>query len=273
METAIELARQCEQRPGRVTPKVGVVIAKDGKVLAQAHRAEDRANSEEHAEALALRQIPEDVGLSGAAVFTTLEPCCWRPSKNRTPCAALLIERRVDTVYIGAYDRNPIIWHRGWRALRDAGVNVIDFPPDLRAEIVADNGDFLEKFQAVERDSGTFAFDWNLNDGTLPIKTSRGEFLTGWSTSSADSIHAYGRGDTSVALARHITRFEELPDPSVFPLNNHAASPSPKIGDIVIFKKDDEFLLVKILDIHAGENWGADYFELHASFSLSPQPS
>src|SRR5262245_10650571 len=112
METAIELARQCEQRAGRVTPKVGVVVAANGKVLAQAHRSEDRANSEEHAEALALRQISKDVDLSGAAVFTTLEPCCWRPSKSRTPCATLLIERQIGTVYIGAYDRNPIIWHR-----------------------------------------------------------------------------------------------------------------------------------------------------------------
>src|SRR5262249_19687890 len=145
----------------------------------------------DHAEFVALGKLP-GVDLTGSEVFTTLEPCSKR-NPPKQPCAKHLIDHEVGTVYIGSYDLNPAIFRRGWRMLRDAGITLRDFPVDLRRQITADNSHFLSAFKVVEGDSGEFAFDWNLNDGTLPIKTSQGEFLTGWSTNSLSSIHAYGR--------------------------------------------------------------------------------
>jgi hypothetical protein len=40
MMRAIDLARRCENDPGRVSPKVGAVLARDGMVLGEAFRGE-----------------------------------------------------------------------------------------------------------------------------------------------------------------------------------------------------------------------------------------
>lgn len=268
MERAVEMAKLCEQEPGRgdITPKVGVVIAKNNEVMVEAYRGEDPDRPGDHAEFIALGKAL-DRDLTGAEVFTTLEPCSRR-NPPKKPCAEHLINRRVGAVYIGSYDLNPVIYRQGWRMLRDAGIALRDFPADLREQIATDNGVFLGRFQGVDEDEGEFAFDWSLNDDTLPIRTTKAEFLTGWSTAGRDSIHAYGRHDTSIAFARHAKDFAEIDDPGAFPFNNHSASPSPGVGDVVIFKSGEAFLLVKVLEIHAGPKWGADHFELRAEFKL-----
>lgn len=193
MERAVELAQRCEAEPGRTSPppKVGVVIAMNGEVLAEAYRGEDPDRPGDHAEFVALGKLT-GVELAGAEI----------------------------------YDLNPAIFRQGWRMMRDADLTLRDFPADLREQIRADNSRFLNAFQVVEGDSGTFAFDWNLNDGTLPIRTSQVEFQTKWSTAGRDSIHAYGRGGTSIALARHVKHFSEIHDPGAFPFNNHSARTS-----------------------------------------------
>jgi pyrimidine deaminase RibD-like protein len=42
MRKAIALARRCESEPGRVSPKVGAVIARNGVVIGEAFRGELR---------------------------------------------------------------------------------------------------------------------------------------------------------------------------------------------------------------------------------------
>ena len=73
MERAVEEARKSRTEDGRIHPKVGVVIVKDGKELAVAYRGE--LDKGEHAEFTALERKLPDVEIAGATVYTTLEPC------------------------------------------------------------------------------------------------------------------------------------------------------------------------------------------------------
>jgi pyrimidine deaminase RibD-like protein len=85
---AIEEARKSVPEDERIHPKVGVVVVKNGRILATAHRGEI---SQCHAEYIALeRKLPE-APLSGAMVYTTLEPCTTR-KHPKVPCADRLAE-------------------------------------------------------------------------------------------------------------------------------------------------------------------------------------
>lgn len=45
MELAIEVAAKCVSEEGKISPKVGAVVARDGVVLAAAHRVNSRRAS------------------------------------------------------------------------------------------------------------------------------------------------------------------------------------------------------------------------------------
>lgn len=97
---AVEEARKSISEDNRVHPKVGVVVVKDGRVIASAHRGEV---PQCHAEFIVLEKKLADVSLSGATVYTTLEPCTSR-THPKVPCAIRLTERKVARVVIGMLD-------------------------------------------------------------------------------------------------------------------------------------------------------------------------
>src|SRR4051812_34664302 len=97
MEMAIEQARKSIPKGGHARPKVGAVVVKDDKVLATAFRGEIEEG--QHAEYTALEKKLEDATLTGATVYTTLEPCTTR-NHPKVPCAVRLHERRVARVVI-----------------------------------------------------------------------------------------------------------------------------------------------------------------------------
>lgn len=138
MRLAVEEARLSVPEDARIHPKVGVVIVKDGQVLAKAHRGEIRGS---HAEYIALEQKLPDAPLTDAVVYTTLEPCTTR-THPKISCAERLVERKVGRVVIGILDPNSEISGKGQMRLQEASIATQFFPQALMREIEELNRDF-----------------------------------------------------------------------------------------------------------------------------------
>ena len=143
---AVEEARKSVPEDERVHPKVGVLVVKDGRILATAHRGEI---PQCHAEYIALEKKLADVSLAGSTVYTTLEPCTSR-NHPKVPCAIRLTERKVARVVIGMLDPDDRISGRGQRALRKAGIATGLFDHDLMTVIEELNRDFIREREATE---------------------------------------------------------------------------------------------------------------------------
>ncbi|MFE3796498.1 deaminase [Nocardia tengchongensis] len=118
-----------EARRSSGNARVGAVITRGDSILSTGHKGEGL-----HAEQAALQKA-RDVGtdLAGATLYTTLEPCT-NPRTSRVPCAQLIADAGIAVVHIGEFDPNPRIYRLGWKYLRDSGIQLRDFPADLREQ-------------------------------------------------------------------------------------------------------------------------------------------
>jgi len=153
MQKAIEEARKSvAESDGKEHPKVGAVVVRDGKVLASAHRGEIALG--DHAEYTVLeRKLPSE-DLTGATLYTTLEPCTSRGEKM--PCAQRVINRKISRVVIGTIDPDPRILGGSVGKLMNAGIDVLPIRstyPNLEKQIVRLNSAFFA-FQSDSKNTG-----------------------------------------------------------------------------------------------------------------------
>jgi diaminohydroxyphosphoribosylaminopyrimidine deaminase/5-amino-6-(5-phosphoribosylamino)uracil reductase len=116
MASALQLARRglATTHPN---PRVGCVIARDGKVVGEGWH---RKAGEAHAEIHALLDAGDKA--VGASVYVTLEPCSH--SGRTPPCVDALIDAKVARVVFAIKDPNPEINGNGSQRLQKAGIEV-----------------------------------------------------------------------------------------------------------------------------------------------------
>jgi pyrimidine deaminase RibD-like protein len=132
-EAAIAEARKSVAEDNRLHPYVGVVVVKDGKILATGFRGESGDGN--HGEYCALKKLSADE-IQGATVYTTLEPCSSRKPPKK-PCTQRLIEGRVARVVYGMADKHESVY--GHSSLVEASIEIGFFSNDLMPELLALN--------------------------------------------------------------------------------------------------------------------------------------
>jgi diaminohydroxyphosphoribosylaminopyrimidine deaminase/5-amino-6-(5-phosphoribosylamino)uracil reductase len=249
-------------------PNVGAVLVTTGKQVFQGQRGAGI-----HAERAVVEQaLAAGADLKGATLYTTLEPCVGGGSE-RESCAELIKRLKIGQVWIGRYDTNPEIYRRGWKLLRDAGLVLHDFPPELRTEIDAANAGFAEHFTSGVGPEGGAKLDYHLNEGRFEIRFSETDprsIITRWTPRGHDSIYAYAVPSVRVALATYAGAFAEIDDPSAF---DFSYTVPVQMGEIAVFKSDQGVVLVRVVEVEIGSSTGADRRYVKVQYQVRATPN
>ncbi len=126
MRLAVELAWQSP--PSRTAYSVGaVIVGADGTELSRGFSREN--DPLVHAEESALGKLaPGDPRLTGATIYSTLEPCSQRKSRPRT-CTQLIIAARLRRVVMAWREPSLFVADcQGYELLEQAGLEVTELP-------------------------------------------------------------------------------------------------------------------------------------------------
>ncbi len=109
-------------------PMVGAVIVHEGVCIGEGfhHRF-----GGPHAEVLAIDRVRDPELLRRARLYVNLEPCSHHG--KTPPCVDRILECGIPRVVVGQKDPNPKVAGRGIRALRNAGVDVLEGVRERRA--------------------------------------------------------------------------------------------------------------------------------------------
>jgi diaminohydroxyphosphoribosylaminopyrimidine deaminase/5-amino-6-(5-phosphoribosylamino)uracil reductase len=128
---AVELSRLCP--PSRSAFAVGaIIVGRDGLEWSRGYSRDREPHL--HAEESALAKAP-DMDLSGATMYTTMEPCSKRSSGPRT-CTDLIIEAGFGRVVMALREPPVFVHCVGAELLREAGLDVVtidEFGAEVRA--------------------------------------------------------------------------------------------------------------------------------------------
>jgi diaminohydroxyphosphoribosylaminopyrimidine deaminase/5-amino-6-(5-phosphoribosylamino)uracil reductase len=247
--------------------KVGAVLVAKGQVVAVASKGS------KHAERRAIEQAQaKGIDLRGATLYTTLEPCVEQRTGQKTPsCATLIVSAGIRKVFIGRYDRNPLVNRLGWRHLHDAKIELKDFPADLRENIEAMNEQFSLLFsrgigprggaKVDHKDEARFVVQFSAED--------KRSMEIGWSTCGKDSAFARAHKGVEVTHARFAENFSDVDDPAAYESFKHFAS--LKVGQVGIFRSDDALVLVKIKQVESGPDYGDSNYCVTFDYEVRPR--
>ncbi len=121
MRRCIELAKQAEAYTAP-NPMVGCLIVKGGEIVSEGYH---KAYGTDHAEVMAISNMPSGLSPSDCTLYVNLEPCSHHG--KTPPCADLIISKGFKKVVIGALDPNPMVGGTGAERLKQAGLEV-EFP-------------------------------------------------------------------------------------------------------------------------------------------------
>lgn len=169
MRRAIDLARR---GTGAVNPNplVGAVIVKDGRIIGEGYHVR---YGELHAERAAFASLKDQADAEGAVMYVTLEPCCH--FGKQPPCVDAIIEHKIRKVYCGSDDPNAMVAGKGFKRLRDAGIEV--YTHCLKAECDAINGIFF-KYIVNKQPYVTMKYAMTM-DGRIATHTGASKWITG----------------------------------------------------------------------------------------------
>lgn len=100
-------------------PMVGCIIAQENNIISEGYH---HAFGAEHAEVLALQNIPKTQSLESATLYVNLEPCAHHG--KQPPCVSAILASGIKHVVIGTKDPNPLVSGKGIEALKNAGVKL-----------------------------------------------------------------------------------------------------------------------------------------------------
>ena len=266
MREAVDLAAQSCPPADKTQIFVGALAVRDGEVIARGYKGmKSSPEFGNHAEYCMIKSLgPGARRLEGASVYTTLEPCTQASrSDGRISCSQWLIDEGVSEVFIGLWDPNPVVHRIGWKQLTDAGIQVRDFTPELREELTAMNGAFLEPWIETDGNLNPVMFDYTQNDGHYKIAG----FDTQWGLCGKDAIYLRGAPE-SIAHARYATSFDQIDDPTNYEFLSHSYRLAR--GEIGILRQGDRVLLVRVDDVKSGAQYGDDHTSVTVSWQTRP---
>lgn len=247
MMIAIEEHLKCVEYP-----KVGVVVAKDGKVLSTGYRGEV---AKIHAERVALEKLAMADRL-GSTVYTTLEPCVDLYDNQATvSCADLIVASGVNKVVIGVLDPNGTIYTQGFKKLLENNISVSFFDRRLRDAVEEETFEYGHvqkvvgggkrripvvgsginiKVQFSDADPRTIDISWNT------LQTAHG---------SVDLSSLNG----AVTIAAGARKLADITDPTVFRFSSHYARMKKEMIAIVRPEGATFCVLIKLIDIFSND--------------------
>jgi len=210
LRRALALARKVSPRDVSPNPRVGCVLVKNGRVIAQAAH---RRFGGPHAEPLALARAGKRA--RGATAYVTMEPCSPFKGKKTPSCAVALARAGVLRAVCATLDPNPAVAGRGLSLLRRAGVKTERLP--LQDEAEGLNRSF---FSLMRRHRPWVVMKTALSlDGKAAAASGRSRWVTGATARAA--VHAMRAEFDAVLVGAGTVRAD---DPA---LTAHGAGPDP----------------------------------------------
>lgn len=124
LRDAVELSRLSP--PSDAAFSVGALLVWSGRVVATGFSRE--RDPHDHAEEVALAKAAETgAGLTGATIYSSLEPCRRRLSRPRS-CSELILAAGIRRVVLAWLEPPLFVPGGGARWLREQGVTVVEVP-------------------------------------------------------------------------------------------------------------------------------------------------